>query len=158
MGFGTGSGVIGAFPKRVSGLEINQIAVAHCRAMGMQVRAIRDDGSYPEADASFDVCVLDNVLEHIHEPQTTLDECHRITDKAGGLVVIVPGHRGYALDNDHQKFYSADDLKRLDPRWDMRGLFSLPFGPVNETMSRNLKQYCLVAVYAKRAGAGQDGR
>lgn len=151
VGFGTGSGVIGAFPKSVSGLEINQLAVAHCRAMGMRVQVIGDDGAYPEADASFDACVLDNVLEHIQEPQTTLDECHRITGPDGGLVIIVPGQRGYELDGDHKKFYGADELRGLDPRWEMRSLFSLPFGAVNEAMSRSLKQYCLVAVYTKRA-------
>lgn len=151
IGFGTGSGVIGAFPRQVSGLEINPVAVAYCRAQGMQVQAIGNDGTFPEANATYDVCVLDNVLEHIAQPQTTLAECHRITGPGGGLVIVVPGARGYAIDIDHKIFYDADDLRTLDPRWQLKSLFSLPFGPVNEVISRRMKQYCLVAVYAKRA-------
>lgn len=150
VGFGTGSGVIGAFPRRVSGLEINPVAVAYCRAKGMQVRVIDDDGSFPEGNAMFDACVLDNVLEHIDDPRMTLRECHRVTSTAGGMVIIVPGHRGYALDNDHKIFYDAHGLRQLDPRWEMTHMFSMPLGVVSEALSRTLKQYCLVAVYRKR--------
>ena len=151
VGFGSGSSVLGTFPKHVSGLEINPVAVAFCRSLGMNVQAIANDGSFPEADGAYDVCVMDNVLEHIAEPQKTLDECHRITGPEGGLVIIVPGERGYAIDDDHKKFYAAQDLQTLDPRYELRSLFSLPFGFVNQAMSQHLKQYCLVAVYAKRA-------
>lgn len=151
VGFGSGSSLLGTFPKRVRGLEINPVAVAFCRSLGMQVQVIAEDGSFPEADASYDVCVLDNVLEHIGEPQKTLDECHRITGAEGGLVIIVPGLRGYAIDDDHKMFYDAQGLQGLDPRYELRSLFSLPFGFVSQTLSQHLKQYCLVAVYAKRA-------
>lgn len=151
VGFGSGSSVLGAFPKRVSGLEINPVAVAYCRSQGMQVQAIAQDGSFPEADGSYDVCVMDNVLEHIAAPQKTLDECYRITGPKGGLVVVVPGQRGYAIDDDHKKFYDGQGLRDLDPRYELRSLFSLPFGFVSLAMSEHLKQYCLVAVYAKRA-------
>lgn len=151
VGFGSGSSVLGAFPKRVSGLEINPVAVAYCRSLGLQVQAIADDGSFPEADGAYDVCVMDNVLEHIAEPQKTLDECHRITGAKGGLVIIVPGERGYAIDDDHKKFYGVDELKTLDPRYELKSLFSLPFGFVRPALSKHMKQYCLVAVYAKRA-------
>jgi SAM-dependent methyltransferase len=151
VGFGSGSSVLGTFPKHVSGLEINPVAVAFCRSLGMKVQAIAEDGSFPETNASFDVCVMDNVLEHIESPQKTLDECHRITGPAGGLVIVVPGVHGYAIDGDHKKFYDSVDLERLDPRWRLRNIFSLPFGVVSPTLSRHLKQYCLVAVYVKRA-------
>lgn len=151
VGFGSASGLIGAFPRRVHGLEINPLAVAYCRAKGLQVQAIAEDGSFPEADGAYDVCVMDNVLEHIEAPTQTLDECHRITGPRGGLVIIVPGERGYAMDDDHKKFYGVAELQALDPRWELRGMFSLPLGFVSPALSSRLKQYCLVAVYAKRA-------
>ena len=150
VGFGFASGLIGAFPRRVHGLEINPLAVAYGEKKGLQVKAISADGSFPEADGAHDVCVLDNVLEHIELPAQTLDECHRITGPQGGLIIIVPGERGYAMDDDHKKSYGAAELQALDPRWELRSLFSLPLGFVSPAMSRRFKPYCLVATYAKR--------
>lgn len=151
VGFGFASGLIGAFPRSVCGLEINPLAVTYCRARGLRVKQISEDGSFPEADGACDVCVLDNVLEHIEAPTRTLDECHRITGPRGGLIIIVPGERGYSLDDDHKIFYGAAELQSLDSRWELRNLFSLPIGFVSPLLSRRLRQYCLVAVYAKRA-------
>jgi SAM-dependent methyltransferase len=149
IGSGTGSGVLGTFPKRVRGLEINPAAVAYCQAQGMHVQLVRDDGVFPVSDAAFDVCILDNVLEHILDPHITLDECHRITTGNGGLVMAVPGIRGYESDDDHKKFYSEDDLRNLDDRWQLISLFSTPFLIKGERLSRTVKQYCLVATYKK---------
>ena len=149
VGSGTASGVLGAFPKRVQGLEINPRAVEYCKAAGLDVGLIGADGIFPVADASYDVCILDNVLEHIGDPRQTLDECHRITQKNGGLVVAVPGLRGYDSDSDHKRFYDAGSLRLLDERWLLQNLFSTPFLFTSENLSRSVKQYCLVATYKK---------
>jgi len=149
IGSGTGSGVLGTFPKRVQGLEINPISVEYCRAAGLNVRLIGDDGTFPVADGAFDVCVLDNVLEHIDDPRRTLDECYRITRDCGGLIVSVPGIRGHASDSEHKKFYDEKALRLLDDRWSLQRLFSTPFLIIFEKLSRSVKQYCLVATYKK---------
>ena len=149
IGSGTGSGILGAFPNSVHGLEINPAAVAYCQALGMQVQLVKEDGIFPVPDATIDVCVLDNVLEHIMDARNTLDECHRVTIKNGGLVIAVPGIRGYASDDDHKKFYGVDDLRHLDERWKLVSLFSTPFFIKGEYVSKVLKQYCLVATYKK---------
>ena len=149
VGSGTGSGVLGAFPKHVSGLEINPASVAYCRSRGLRVQLIDDDGVFPVANGTVDVCILDNVLEHIDDPEFTLSECHRVTANHGGLVVVVPGIRGYGSDQDHKKFYAESDLKNLDPRWEFLRLFSIPFFIANKNISKSLRQYCLVATYAR---------
>lgn len=149
IGSGTGSGVLGAFSKRVRGLEINPRAVEYCKAAGLNVQLIRDDGAFPVADGAIDVCVLDNVLEHIGDPRQTLDECYRITKENGGLVIAVPGLRGFASDDDHKKFYDAETLRLLDERWQLLSLFSIPFIFTSEKLSKSVKQYCLVATYRK---------
>lgn len=154
VGSGTGSGVLGAYRKQVSGLDINPHSVAYCQAQGMQAQLIADDGSFPNADGAFDACILDNVLEHIEDPRGTLDECHRVTGARGGLVIAVPGLRGYASDPDHKKFYGEDALARLDPRWRMKRQFALPLLVRSEFLSGKVRQYCLVASYEKVA----DGR
>jgi len=149
IGSGTGSGVLGAFPKRVQGLEINPVSVEYCRAAGLNVQQIGDDGAFPVADGAFDACVLDNVLEHIDDPRRTLDECYRITRNDGGLIIAVPGIRGYESDGDHRIFYDERALRSLDDRWSLQGLFSTPFLLIVEGLSRSVKQYCLVATYRK---------
>jgi len=150
VGSGTGSGVLGTFPKLVSGLDINPIAVKYCERIGLKVQLIKDDGSFPIADDAFDVCILDNVMEHILAPQKTLDECYRITGKRGGLVIAVPGIMGFNSDSDHKIFYDEEKLRQLDDRWTLCNLFSTPFLLTNKKLSISVRQYCLVAVYKKR--------
>jgi SAM-dependent methyltransferase len=150
VGSGTGSGVLGTFPKFVSGLDINPVAVEYCGHMGLKVQLINSDGSFPIPDDAFDVCILDNVLEHIADPQKTLDECYRITGKRGGLVIAVPGILGFNSDPDHKIFYDKDNLRQLDERWNLSNLFSIPFFLSNKKLSISFRQYCLVAVYKKR--------
>ncbi|HEY4696963.1 MAG TPA: methyltransferase domain-containing protein [Gallionella sp.] len=149
IGSGTGSGVLGAFPKRVRGLEINPRAVEYCKAAGLNVQLIGADGTFPVADGACDACILDNVLEHIEDPRLTLDECYRITKENGGLVIAVPGLRGFESDPDHKKFYDVEALRSLDERWKLQSLFSIPFLFGSERLSKTVKQYCLVATYRK---------
>lgn len=150
IGSGTGSGVLGAFPTYVQGLEINPIAVEYCNRMGLNAQLITVDESFPVADAAFDVCVLDNVLEHIENPKLTLDECFRITKADGGLVIAVPGRRGFDSDTDHKIFYDANALSQLDERWALQSILSTPFLFRSEGLSKSVRQYCLVAVYKKK--------
>lgn len=149
IGSGTGSGILGTFPKRVYGLEINPLAVKYTKAAGFNVDLIESDGIFPTADGVFDVCVLDNVLEHLSEPRLTLDECHRVTKETGGLVIVVPGKRGFDSDKDHKVFYELDALSQLDPRWKMIAIFSIPFIFTSKKLSKSVRQYCLVAIYKK---------
>lgn len=149
VGSGTGNGILGAFPKSVYGLEINSIAVEYCKSKGMAVDLIDATGKFPVADQAFDVCVLDNVLEHIEEPEATLDECYRITKKNGGLILVVPGLRGFRSDSDHKIFYGLNELANLDRRWQLTSTFSIPFAIKCERLSTHVKQYCLVATFKK---------
>jgi len=149
VGSGVGSGVLGAFPASVVGLEINPFAVEFSRNIGLRASLINDDGSFPVEDGAFDACILDNVLEHIERPRKVLDECSRITSRKSGLVICVPGIRGFEWDSDHKVFYDDARLRQLDDRWLMTKLFSLPAFIRSKTLSKSMKQYCAVAVYRK---------
>jgi SAM-dependent methyltransferase len=150
VGSGTGAGVLGAFPARVVGFEINPLAVEYSRTNGLRAALIERGGPLPTADASFDACILDNVLEHISDPLSVLEECWRVTSPAGGLVIAVPGIRGFRSDADHKVFYGEDVLQRLHPKWELRKLFSIPALLRSQTLSRRVRQYCLVGVYRRR--------
>jgi SAM-dependent methyltransferase len=149
VGCGTGSGVLGTFSQSVIGLDINPFAVEFCNSKGFRAFVIEEDGRFPLPSDSSDVCVLDNVLEHIEQPRRVFDECYRVTSDQGGLVVVVPGVRGYDSDPDHKLFYNEDRLRGLDNRWRLMWSFSIPFLFKSQALSQAIKQYCLVAVYKK---------
>ena len=150
VGAGVGNGMLGAFPGRVVGLDINPLAVEYAQGRGLNAHLIHDDGSYPFADGAFDACILDNVLEHIEHPQATLDECFRITASGGGLVIVVPGQRGYESDPDHKVYYDEARLRMLDERWKLLRLVAMPSLFLSRRLSDSMRQYCLVAVYRKQ--------
>ncbi len=82
--------------------------------------------------------------------QRSLHECSRITRKNAGLVIAVPGDKGFLLDQDHKKHYKEAELNNLSPEWQLLKTFSLPFMVKSEFLSKVIPQYCLVAVYKKR--------
>jgi SAM-dependent methyltransferase len=151
VGSGIGSGVLGAFTTNVTGLDVNPYAVKYCVVNGMNAKLIDIYGNYPLSTGQYDVCILDNVLEHIEAPKKTLDECHRITHSQGGLIIIVPGVKGYLADSDHKIFYDAKRLMGLDERYVLEKLFALPSFFKVQMFSESIRQYCLVAVYKKNA-------
>jgi len=56
---------------------------------------------YPFDDGSADKILLDNVLEHLQDPQRVVDECYRILTLGGELVVFVPYYNCAGAYNDH---------------------------------------------------------
>ncbi|MGB8013694.1 MAG: class I SAM-dependent methyltransferase [Terriglobales bacterium] len=149
VGSGIGAGVLGAFPNRVVGLDINPHAVNYSKTLGLRVGLIAEGTPFPSADGFYDACILDNVLEHIADSQPVLDECWRVTRPGGGLVVAVPGVRGFAADSDHKAFYGERELRQLPGRWRTDRIFAIPLLCRNEALSRHMKQYCLAGVYRK---------
>ncbi|MEA9568014.1 methyltransferase domain-containing protein [Polynucleobacter sp. AP-Nickl1-40-C4] len=149
VGSGIGNGILGTFPSHVVGVDINSNAVNYCNRIGLNAKIIKDDGLFPFADSVFDSCVLDNVLEHIPNPAHTLNECWRVTKNNGGLVVVVPGVKGFDSDRDHKVFYGKKELMLLNERWEFIRLFAMPTYFINNKISKILKQYCLVATYKK---------
>jgi SAM-dependent methyltransferase len=67
----------------------------------------------PFPDASFDLVILDNVLEHVGDRERTVDEIRRVLAPGGLLYLVVP--KPYAL-------YSLWN----DPHYDLAGLVLLP--------------------------------
>ena len=104
------------------------VALAPDLKTEQKVNAI--EGTMPDAlrvisDASLDVIVCNNVLEHLWEPLATLREIHRILAPGGSLFVNVPSWRGkWFLEfsafrlglspavemNDHKMYYDPRDL------------------------------------------------
>ena len=62
----------------------------------VEARYTREPVALPYADASFDAVLSMGVLEHVHDPDGSLDELHRILRPGGTLYVYkLPNRRSY---------------------------------------------------------------
>jgi len=70
----------------VCGVEPDPKAAAHAAAAGLDVRVgLLESAGWPEAH--FDAITLNHVIEHLHRPRITLQECFRIL-KPGGIISL----------------------------------------------------------------------
>ena len=56
---------------------------------------------------------MDNVMEHIFDPQPLLIECRRVLKTKGVLIILVPGAKGYTRDPDHKVFYNFQKMNSI---------------------------------------------
>lgn len=135
------AGVLIAFAERgaeATGIEPNASSLERgtVRAEEHGVRLdlrIGNAESLPFADSSFDLVVLDNVLEHVADRDRTLAEIQRVLKPAGLLYLVTP------------KPYSLHSLWS-DPHYSMAGLVLLP---------RKLQIFYFERI--RRGGAGNYG-
>ena len=95
LGFGEGSLLRAAARAGwdVEGIEVSRTAVEYVRAYGLNAFCGElSDASY--ADASFDVVMASELLEHVTDPQRMLKEVARILRKGGLFWATTPNGRG----------------------------------------------------------------
>jgi ubiquinone/menaquinone biosynthesis C-methylase UbiE len=147
---GCGIGDYLRYNKNAIGAEINQYNVDYCKSIGCSAFLIKD-GILPFNDNSFDGVILDNVLEHLTDPQSVLNEISRVLNTGGILVIGVPGIKGYTMDDDHKVFYNEENMKTLMERMGysfIKNLYTPTF--IKSTfLSKMLSQYALNGVYKK---------
>jgi 2-polyprenyl-3-methyl-5-hydroxy-6-metoxy-1,4-benzoquinol methylase len=75
----------------VFGVDVSRARVARARRSFPSIRFY--DRPLPQTDirpGSADLCVMDNVIEHLTEPRTVLEELRRYIKPGGKIVVITP--------------------------------------------------------------------
>lgn len=149
VGCGIGAGVLGSYPLEVTGVDINPQAIKYCLSKGYNAQVIDADLTWDIPTGAFDACILDNVLEHVADPSLLLRECSRVTQSRGGLVVAVPGSKGFASDGDHKVYYDDAALRDLGHGWTCARLTGLPLWVGRRFLSKRIRQFCFVAVYRK---------
>ena len=101
-----------------AGIELDEKSLqrAALRAEEHGVRVELRSGvaeALPWGEASFDLVILDNVLEHVKDRERTLQEIHRVLRPGGFLYMVTP------------KPFSLYSLWN-DPHYDLAGLVLLP--------------------------------
>ncbi len=74
----------------VVGVDVDREALAEAAKLGIETRVADVDEPLPFADASFDVVVAGELLEHVRDPERLVGEASRILRPGGTLVASVP--------------------------------------------------------------------
>lgn len=144
---GCGSGDFLEYCSGAIGIDVNPYNVSYCKERGLT--AIHTEGTkFPFKMGEFNSAVLDNILEHIEEPDGIIAETRRILTDDGILVAGVPGRKGFDHDKDHKRFYDEFLLDKVITKHGFKCIekFYMPFLK-SEWLARVMRQYCLYGVY-----------
>lgn len=145
---GCGIGDMLVYRKNTVGVDVNPRTVEFCKLRAVEAYLMVAD-ALPFASGDFDSVLMDNVLEHIVEPQPLLREVRRVLKPNGSLLIGVPGSRGWDSDADHKVRYTRDSLVEAGRAAGFmhRETFHMPCGR-SEWLDRNMRQYCIYALFA----------
>jgi SAM-dependent methyltransferase len=95
LDFGCGDGHsigrwLGDRAKSYFGTDVSIVAVESCRELGLEAAVIDDEASVPLNDASIDVAVAIEVIEHLLDPMACVAELRRVVAPGGTLIVTTP--------------------------------------------------------------------
>ena len=74
----------------VVGVDVDREALAEAAKLGIETRWADVDEPLPFEDASFDVVVAGELLEHVRDPQRLVGEAERLLRPGGTFVASVP--------------------------------------------------------------------
>ena len=108
-----------------------------------------DGETLPAKNNSISSVILDNVLEHIEQPNDLLTDISRVIKIGGKFVVGVPGRRGYRADPDHKMYYDEKDVISLIERYKFRldKCIHVPFK--SNLLSDKIRQYCIYVYFTR---------
>ena len=101
---------------RVHGLEPSVEAIRFCHAKGLGPVRQGDVCAMPFADASFDMVLATDVIEHVEDPVTFIRSMAELVSPSGSLLLACPdGGRAWLelLFADHMWSFAASHLVRL---------------------------------------------
>jgi SAM-dependent methyltransferase len=119
-GEGYGADLISRVARRVIALDYDETTVAHVRTHYPRVEVMHGNlAELPLADASVDVVVNFQVIEHLWDQPQFVRECARVLRPSGLLMVSTPNRITFSPGRDtpinpfHTRELNADELSRL---------------------------------------------
>jgi ubiquinone/menaquinone biosynthesis C-methylase UbiE len=146
---GCGIGDFISFRKNTIGVDVNELLVKFNMEKGRKVFLIEPAGKLPFKNEHFDSILLDNVLEHIDDPKSLLNEIYRLLKPKGILLVGVPGEKGFKSDKDHKIYYDQTKLIDFFQKKDFisNKIFHIPFR--SKFLNKKLRIYCTYCKFIK---------
>ena len=84
-------------------------------------RASADDGGLPIADSSIDVVIMSELIEHLVDPDGTLDEAWRVLRPGGTLLLSTPNLAAW-----YNRVLLACGIQPLFTEVSLRGIYGRP--------------------------------
>ncbi|BBX72747.1 class I SAM-dependent methyltransferase [Mycobacterium shinjukuense] len=119
-GEGYGADLIAGVARRVIAVDYDQAAVAHVRRRYPRVQVLRANlAELPLPEASVDVVVTFQVIEHLWDQGRFLRECARVLRPSGLVMVSTPNRITFSPGRDtpinpfHTRELNADELTEL---------------------------------------------
>lgn len=120
FGEGYGANLLAGVARRVIGVDYDESAVAHVRARYPKVQAHHGNlAELPLADASVDVVVNFQVIEHLWDQSQFVAECLRVLRPGGTLLMSTPNRVTFTPGSDtpinpfHTRELNAAELTEL---------------------------------------------
>ncbi|KKC01257.1 methyltransferase domain-containing protein [Mycolicibacter arupensis] len=139
-GFGEGYGadLIAGVARRVIGVDYDDSAVAHVQARYPRVEAVQGNlAELPLPDASVDVVVNFQVIEHLWDQAQFIAECARVLRPGGLLMISTPNRITFSPGRDtpinpfHTRELNAAELTEMlvDGGFTVEGMYGVFHGP-----------------------------
>lgn len=146
LDIGCGIGDMLDFRANTIGVDINPNLVDWCRKRNLDARLI-NGYSLPFGNHEFQSVIMDNVLEHILNPEKLLSEIYRVISHNGNFIIGVPGALGFNYDKDHKIYYKEELLVNTlsNAGFSKKLIFYMPF--YSDWLNKKLRQYCIYGVF-----------
>ncbi|MGX5831023.1 methyltransferase domain-containing protein [Mesorhizobium sp. 43Arga] len=125
-GEGYGSALLAQVARSVVGIELSEEAVAHAQGgyVAPNLRYLQGDArSLPLEDASVDVVVSFETLEHFFEHDLFIAEVQRVLRPAGFLILSSPERDVYSPPGSPANPYHVHELSRVEFETLLKGVF-----------------------------------
>ena len=117
-GEGYGSWLLAGASREVTGIDIDRDAVDHAMARYAarpNLRYVRGScTALPFAEASFDLVVSFETIEHLAAQETMLDEFRRVLAPSGALIISSPNKDVYSGESGCDNHYHVRELTRIE--------------------------------------------
>ena len=106
----------------IVGMDWSMAALKQAKDRGVPVvRASADGAGLPLADSSVDVVIMSELIEHLVDPDSTLDEAWRVLRPGGSLLLSTPNLAAW-----YNRVLLACGIQPLFTEVSLRGIYGRP--------------------------------
>ncbi len=101
--------------EKKEGIETNDVAIEECRKRGLLVTKANAEKGLLFKDSSFDIVIMNEVIEHFKNPERILKECYRVLSPKGKVIITTPVRSIFVrnLSNTHFSEMTVKEIREL---------------------------------------------